>query len=117
MRLERGRPINVDSVAARLPTLRIVLVHGGTLWLDEAVAVARHKQNVYVCLGGQSPDGLDPSVLDAIEGPLADRVLFGSGYPFAEPVDWIESFVKLGLSDSATSRVLNDNAESLFGSA
>lgn len=114
LRLERGRPIQVDSIAARWPNLRVVLVHGGTLWLDEAIAVARHKRNVYVCLGGQRPDALGVGVLDAIDGLLSARVMFGSGFPFAEPLEWIEGFAKLGLSDEASERVLYANAAALF---
>lgn len=116
VRLEPGWPLHVDTVAARFPDLRIVLAHGGTLWLAEALAVAAHKANVYLCLGGQSPAALDEEAITAISGPLADRVIFGSGFPFAEPDSWIEKWEKLGLPDLITRKVLHDNALSLFGS-
>ena len=117
VRLEYGRPLDVDVVAARLPDLRIVLVHGGTLWLDEAVAVAIHKSNVFLCLGGQSPAGLSSDVLEALNGPLADRVVFGSGFPFADPDDWVKKWDDLGQPASLTQKILNTNAAGLFGLA
>ncbi len=117
LRLSRGRPINVDPVAARLPSLRVVLVHGGSLWLDEAVEVAKHKANVFLCLGGQSPATLSEPVLDAIRGPLVDRVVFGSGFPFREPEDWIERWAKVETDDDFTRRLLAGNAAELFGSS
>jgi predicted TIM-barrel fold metal-dependent hydrolase len=117
VRLEPARPLHVDSVAARLPELRIVLAHGGTLWLSEALAVAVHKSNVFLCLGGQSPAALGGEVIDAINGPLSDRVIFGSGFPFAEPDDWIEKWGRLDLGEATTRKVLHDNALALIGSS
>lgn len=115
LRLQRARPINVDALAARLPGLRIVLVHGGMLWLDEAVAVALHKANVFLCLGGQSPLSLGSSVLEAVRGPLAARAIFGSGFPFAEPAQWMDDLVKLNLSQDIADGLIRSNAASLFG--
>lgn len=116
VRLAPAWPLHVDTVAARLPELRIVLAHGGTLWLPEALAVASHKANVYLCLGGQSPGSLGEEAITAISGPLADRVIFGSGFPFAEPDTWIEKWQDLGLPETITRKVLHDNALALFGS-
>lgn len=117
LRLEPARPIHVDAVAARLPDLRIVMAHGGTLWLDEAMAVAAHKANVYLCLGGQSPAALSDDAIEAVADPLSEYVIFGSGYPFAAPEVWIEKWEKLGLPEGVNRRVLLDNAMVLFGGA
>lgn len=114
LRLDRGRPIHVDSIAARLPELRIVLVHGGSLWLDEAVAVALHKSNVFLCIGARRVAGLGEGILEAIRGPLSTRTMLGSGFPFGEPMDAIDQIEKLGLPEDVTDRVLRSNAEALF---
>jgi predicted TIM-barrel fold metal-dependent hydrolase len=114
IRLERGRPLHVDAVAAQFPELRIVLAHGGTLWLDEAVAVASHKSNVYLCVGGQSPARLGEEVIEAITGPLADRVIFGSGFPFAGPDEWIAKLERLDLPPDFAVRLMRDNAAQLL---
>jgi predicted TIM-barrel fold metal-dependent hydrolase len=114
MRLEPAHPMAVDVVAARLPELRIVLLHGGTLWLAEALAVALHKANVYLCLGGQNPDELTADLLDALAGPLAERVVFGSGFPFARPESWIDKWGRLGMPADLTERLLGANAARLL---
>jgi predicted TIM-barrel fold metal-dependent hydrolase len=108
--LDPARPLHVDVVAARHPNLRIVLSHFGQLWRDEAVAIASHKQNVHLCLAGQSPKAMDPELLAQIRGPLAHRVHFGSDFPFQSPDAWLAEWDSLGLPDDLTRAVLHDNA-------
>jgi predicted TIM-barrel fold metal-dependent hydrolase len=116
IRLEAADPMGADAVAARLPQLRIVLAHTGTLWREEAVAVATHKPNVYLCLSGESVAG-DEGLKEAIAGPLAGRVMFGSGYPFADPGLGVAEFSRLGLPEPVLRGVLHDNALSLMAEA
>jgi predicted TIM-barrel fold metal-dependent hydrolase len=113
IRLEAARPMGIDAVAARLPGLRIVLAHAGTLWRDEAFAVATHKANVYLCLSGAGVAG-DEALRAAIGGPLARRVIFGSGYPFGDPESGVAEWAELGLPEPILRRVLHDNALDLM---
>ena len=112
--LEPARPIHVDRVAAAHPGLKVILAHTGLLWLDEAIAVAVHKENVNLCLSGVSPKAMSPELLDLIRGPLLSRVHFGSDYPFGSPDSWLAEWDSLGLSDDVTRAVLVDNIEALL---
>ncbi len=112
--LEPARPLHVDRLAAAYPTLRIILAHTGPLWLDEAIAIAVHKTNVHLCLSGVSPKSMSAELLDQIRGPLAERVHFGSDFPFGNPDAWLAEWDSLGLPDEVNSAVLVDNIRRLL---
>lgn len=115
VRLEPGRPVHVDAVAARFPDLRIVISHSGPVWRDEALTIAMHKGNVWLDLRGNPPTEFDATVRSLIRGPLAGRVLFGSDYPFGD-VDRLRSdWDLLNMPPSVTQRFMHDNAAELLG--
>jgi predicted TIM-barrel fold metal-dependent hydrolase len=117
VRLSASNPMYIDNIAAQLPDLKIVLAHSGRLWRSEAAAIAAHKANVYLCLGGETLVEPDEELRNAVAGPLATKVLFGSGYPFGDPDSWMATWSGMELSDDATRRVLHDNAAELLGIA
>lgn len=108
-------PMLMDRVAADFPDLRIVLAHPSWPWQEEAIAVARHKTNVYLDLSGWPPSYFTESLVEAISGPLRERTLFGSDFPFLTPDEWLEGFEKLALPDEVARRILHDNAAELLG--
>ena len=114
LRLDYGRPMGVDAIAAQFPSLRIVIAHAGTLWRDEVLHIAAHKANISICLSGQRPQQLDAHWRDAITGALAKRVVFGSDFPFGSPDRWLDDWAALGLPAEATRRILRDNAVELL---
>jgi predicted TIM-barrel fold metal-dependent hydrolase len=97
--------------------MRVVMAHSGTLWLDQAVAVALHKRNVWLDLSGQNPGLMPAALLEAMRGPLADRVIFGSGYPFGLPDEWLWKWGELDISDELRVAVRRDNALALLQGA
>ena len=113
VKLAAGNPLHVDSVAARLPHLRFVLAHTGPLWAEEAIAVASHKANVYLCATGASPLAW-PALVEAAEATLSDRIVFGSGYPLGDPDTLAQAWRDSALADPAVERVLVHNAAALF---
>ena len=116
VRLSSANPLIIDKIAARLPELRIVLAHTGRLWRSEAFAIAAHKPNVFLCFGGDELIGPDAADLrEAMTGPVEEKILFGSGYPFGDPDKWLAAWSGLGLSDDLLQKVLYDNAAGLLG--
>jgi len=107
-------PMHIDRVAADFPRLPIILANPFWPWRDAAIAVARHKGNVYLELSGWSPADFPPILLDAIQGPLAERTLFGSDFPFFDFARWLEAWDALGLPAEVSRRVLVDNAAELL---
>ncbi|MDQ1647574.1 MAG: uncharacterized protein QOJ50_3758 [Cryptosporangiaceae bacterium] len=117
IRLKYSNPMDVDSVAADFPGLRIVLAHPSFPWQDEALAVATHKQNVYIDLSGWSPKYFPPQLVRYANTLLRDKVLFGSDYPVITPDRWLADFERLDIKPEVRPLILRDNAARLLGLA
>jgi predicted TIM-barrel fold metal-dependent hydrolase len=115
MKLDYSRPILLDAVAADFPRLQIVMAHPAWPWQDEQLAVAQHKPNTWIDLSGWSPKRFSPELVRNIKGPLQDRVLFGTDYPFLSHEQWFRAWDTLDVPDDVTEKVFLRNAERLFG--
>lgn len=115
IKLGHSRPWLLDDVAAELPDLQIIAAHVGWPWTDELLAVAQHKTNVWIDLSGWSPRRWTDDFRRAVFGPLRDRVLFGTDYPFIGHQQWFDAFATQEPDDDLTHAVLRGNAERLLG--
>ena len=115
LRLRYAHPMYLDELAARYPQLTIIACHPSFPWLDEMLAIAIHKANVLLDLSGWSPRLFPPTLITHINGPLADRVLFGTDYPWLRPKKWLDAFVGLPIRDEVRPKVLRENAERWLG--
>jgi predicted TIM-barrel fold metal-dependent hydrolase len=84
---ELGNPIHVEPLALRYPDLKIIMAHMGHPWYEECAIVIRKQPNVYAEI---SAIYYRPwqfyNVMSAIqEYKVADKVFFGSDYPFSDP--------------------------------
>jgi hypothetical protein len=70
---------------------------------------------VWIDLSGWSPKYLSQELLDAVRGPLADRTLFGTDFPFITPEKWLRDWETLGMPDDLSRQILHDNAARLLG--
>jgi predicted TIM-barrel fold metal-dependent hydrolase len=110
-----GDPMALDRVAVDFPELTIVLAHPSWPWVEQGIAVARHKENVWLELSGWSPKLFPDSLREAIRGPLADRTVFGTDFPFLTPDKWLGDFDTLGFPDDVAEKIVFSNAERLLG--
>jgi predicted TIM-barrel fold metal-dependent hydrolase len=117
MKLERARPIYIDTLAAEFPDLTIIGAHPSWPWQDEMIMIALHKKNVYIDLSGWSPKYFPESLVREIGGRLQDKVLFGTDYPFITHEKWLAAFEAFGFDESVVRKVLRDNALSILGKA
>jgi predicted TIM-barrel fold metal-dependent hydrolase len=115
IKLGLSRPILLDAVAADFPELQIIGAHPSWPWQDEMLAVAQHKTNVWIDLSGWSPRRWSPELTRAVLGPLQDRVLFGTDYPFITFRRWLEAFRTHEPTAEVEAKVLRGNAERLLG--
>lgn len=116
IKLKYGKVVpDLDDVAADFPDLPIIAAHFGWPWFLEALAVARHKRNVYIDLSGWAPKYLPAEVLQYCNSVIPDKFVFGSDYPLLSPDRWIAEFDQLGLKPEVRSRVLYGNACQLLG--
>jgi hypothetical protein len=97
-RLRFARPIHLDELAVRFPTLRIVMAHIGNPFFDEAQAVLYKNDNVYADGSGlflsQSDEFVRDAYLDELFRRLrylyayidsAEKIYFGGDFPFTNP--------------------------------
>ena len=115
IKLGYSRPVLLDDVAADFPELQIVAAYPSWPWLDEMLAVAQHKANVWVELSGWSPRRWSPELTKAVLGPLSDRALFGTDYPFIRFAKWLDAFRSHQPSPEAEEKILLGNARRLLG--
>ena len=115
VKLGFSRPIFLDDVAADFPELTIVGAHPSWPWQDEMLAVAQHKSNVWIDLSGWSPRKWSPELTAAVLGPLQDRALFGTDYPFITFTKWLDAFKSHGPTADVEEKVLRGNATRLLG--
>ncbi len=110
-------PEHIDRVARDFPDLTIVSAHGNWPWVSQIIHVCFRRPNVYLSpdmyLFGGLPGAID--YINAANGFLADRFLFGSAYPVV-PVDQaVSEFLKFPLKDAVIDRVLYANAAHVLG--
>lgn len=115
LKLEYNRPLPyLDNLAADFPSLQIISAHPGWPWIDEQLALARHKANVYLDLSGWSPKYFPAALTQMANTLLQDRVLFGSDYPFITPERWLGDFEAAPFRDEVRPKILRDNAARLL---
>jgi uncharacterized protein len=110
-------PEHIDRVARDFPNLAIVSAHGNWPWASQIIHVCYRRPNIYL-----SPDmymfgGLPGAVdyINAANGFMADRFIFGSAYPVVPTGKAVEEFLKFPLKENVIDRVLYTNAARLLG--
>ena len=114
---EYASPLQLYRVAQDFPKLDIHVAHAGWPAVMDMIGVAFVCPNVWV-----SPDmylflpGWQMYV-EAANGYLQDRFLFGTAYPALPFAETVERFLKLPFSEQVIERVLYGNAARLLALA
>ncbi len=113
---KRCTPPMLLDLIRRLPGLRLVACHFGGYREFEQAAELIAGQPVYLDTSWPpSLSTLDPDrVRRLIERHGADRVVFASDWPMANPTREIEAIERLGLGRAATEAILGENLEALL---
>jgi uncharacterized protein len=95
--LKFAYPSLIDSVATTFKDLKIILAHLGHPWEDEAIVVIRKHPNVYADISALTPRPfrLYQKLISCIEYGVADKLLFGSDFPFTKPHQAIKDLLNL----------------------
>ena len=119
---EYARPANFEPVVQRFPKLVIILAHMGKGFLGESVALAHKYDNVHfdtsaILSGGEVKSGFASreEALTLIRTIGTNRVLFGSDWPWFDPLRAIQQIESLGFSEEEKRMILGGNAARLFG--
>ncbi len=110
-------PEHIDRIARDFPTLTIISAHGNWPWVSEILHVCYRRQNIYLSpdmyMFGGLPGAQD--YINAANGFMADRFLFGSAYPLLPTDDAVRSFLKFPLKEEVVDRVMYANAARILG--
>jgi hypothetical protein len=88
--LKYGDPVPLDEVAQRFPELKIVAAHCAFPWFWQLAVVAARRPNVYVDVSAlaEVPEVARLQTILTFLNLGADRVLFGSDFPFGSPATY-----------------------------
>jgi len=117
VRLKYGNPIYLDDVAVDFPDMPIIMAHPSFPWQEEALAIALHKQQVFIDLSGWSPKYFPPLLVQYANTLLKNKVLFGSDHPMITADRWMADFETAAFRDEVRPLILKDNAARLLGLA
>ena len=116
MKLKYSAPIpHIDDVAADFPGLTVIMAHPAWPWVEEQIAVALHKPNVYIDLSGWAPRYIPQQLINEANTRLQDKVLFGSDFPYLPPDRWLSGFEQLEVRDEVRPKILLENARRVLG--
>jgi predicted TIM-barrel fold metal-dependent hydrolase len=122
--LENYEPILLDRVAQQFPHLKIIVEHmGGWEFFGQALAVVRNNDNCYAGITSTLAEDwawyLPPEWLRYMTLMIgADRVIFGTDYPFRRPEDIgkdIEAVRAIFHGPQEAERILGGNIATLIG--
>jgi predicted TIM-barrel fold metal-dependent hydrolase len=89
--VELGRPVDVDTIAARHPDLKMIMAHMAHPWYEECVVVARKNSNVYCEVSAlyYRPWQFYNILICAQEYTIHDRnkIFWGTDFPFTTVAD------------------------------
>lgn len=99
-------PLHLDSIAAKFPNLKIVMLHfGGLPWVSKCVEIMNARHNIYTEISGwQTRAFFDTDYFlkllfkmfnsTSLLTPLKDRIMFGTDWPLLETAmeqkEWVE---------------------------
>lgn len=117
-----SRPANFQEVAEAFPELKIILAHLGKGYFREALETAKKYTNIYLdtsaVINGLESDKKffsDQEIVAFIRNIGVSRVLFGSDWPWFDPLRAIDKIQKLPFNDQEKQMILRENAARLFG--
>ena len=114
-RIKYSHPLHLDDLAVDFPELTIIGCHPSFPWQDDMLAVAVHKENVYIDLSGWSPKYFSENLLRHLNGRLANKAMFGTDYPWIHPRKWLGDFENIDLKPEVKQKILLENAQRILG--
>jgi predicted TIM-barrel fold metal-dependent hydrolase len=118
---DHGRAEHFGELLAAFPRLTVVMAHLAFGDFDACAELARTYPNVFfdccfVINGVDRPPAVsDEEAVAAFRRIGTDRVMFGSDYPWFDPIADAERIRRLPLTDTEKRAILHDNASRILG--
>lgn len=109
-----GRPITLDQVAIDFPELKLIGIHVGVPWTDEAISMAWKHDNVYLGGDAYAPRHWPAQFVHYANTYGSHKVLFGTDWPVIDPERAVAEVHALDLRPESRRRLMRDNALAVF---
>lgn len=109
-----GRPITLDQVAIDFPELKLIGIHVGVPWTDEAIAMAWKHENVYLGGDAYAPRHWPAQFVHYANTYGSHKVLFGTDWPVIDPERAVAEVQALGFRPESHRRLMRENALAVF---
>ena len=109
-----SRPVTLDGVCCDFPELKMVGIHVGIPWADEAVAMAWKHRNCYLGSDAHSPRYWPQSFVNFINSYGQDKVIFGTDFPVLGFERTRAELEALNLRPGPLRKLLRDNVIRLY---
>lgn len=108
------------EVASSFSRLRLVLAHLGIGFFDQTKSIAKSYPHVnFDCcaiIAGTGVEGApsDGEMVSLIREIGAERIMYGSDFPFVDPTPGIQRLLRLNLTDKEKQAILAENAVRIY---
>lgn len=109
-----GKPIYLDQVAIDFPELKLIGIHIGIPWTEEMISMCWKHENVFTAGDAYAPKYWPESYVHYANSYGQKKVLFGTDWPVIDPVRAVEEFNQINFRESASQRILRENALEVF---
>ena len=109
-----GRPICLDQVAIDFPELKLIGIHIGVPWTDEAISMAWKHENVFLAGDAYAPKHWPKSFVHYVNTYGSHKVLFGTDWPVIDPERAVAEIAALDLRPESHTRLMRQNARAIF---
>ena len=105
----------MDAVACDFPELKLIGIHVGIPWVEEAIAMAWKHANVYLGCDAHSPRYWPQSFVHYLNSYGQDKVIFGTDFPVLDFERTRTEIEALELKPTAKRKLLRENAIRIYG--
>jgi len=113
--LELVSPAALDRAARDFPDVQFISAHGSFPYVLEAIGVAMKRGNVWLAPDMYMTHAAGGELyVQAANGYLQDRMLFGTSYPYTPMQETVSRFLQLPLGVQVQEKLLHRNAQRLL---
>lgn len=109
-----GRPITLDQVAIDFPELRLIGIHVGVPWTEEAISMAWKHDNIFLGGDAYAPRHWPRAFIHYANTYGRHKVLFGTDWPVIDPERAVREVAELDFRPEAHALLMRDNALRVF---
>lgn len=109
-----GRPITLDGIAIDFPELKLIGIHIGVPWTDEAISMAWKHEHVYLAGDAYAPKHWPASFVHYANTYGSRKVMFGTDWPVIDPERAVKEVDALQFCEASKRRLMRDNALDAF---